>query len=174
MELLTDFPPLNLYDEPWRIFSRNPNEPPHFVGAGAEISNSMISEGCLIYGKVENSILSSGVIVGKGAVVRDSIIMTETKIGEGSTVDMSIIDEEVQVGKRAVIGEFKKPGAKPGRIAIIGKGAKVGAGALVEAGKQIDLGEVVKKTASEKREKSEKVVAKKTTGKKAAGKGAKS
>jgi glucose-1-phosphate adenylyltransferase len=152
MELLTDFPPLNLYDEPWRIFSRNPNEPPHFVGSEAEISNSMISEGCRIYGTVINSILSSGVTVGKGAVVRDSIIMTEAVIGEGSKVDMSIIDEDVQVGRRAKIGEPKKPdlkpGANPGKISVIGKRAKINAGATVEAGKQIDLDEVVKKTAA--------------------------
>jgi glucose-1-phosphate adenylyltransferase len=39
MELLKDFPPLNLYDDPWRILSRNPNEPPHYVGSDAVLKN---------------------------------------------------------------------------------------------------------------------------------------
>jgi glucose-1-phosphate adenylyltransferase len=143
MELLQDFPPLNLYDDPWRIFSRNPNEPPHYVDGNAVIQNSIISEGCYIYGTVVNSILSSGVTVGKGAVVRDSIIMTENQIGEGSTISMSILDEEVAVGKNCTIGEDKKTSS---RITVLGKRCIIKDGASVEAGKQVDCDEVVKKT----------------------------
>ncbi|MDR2486454.1 MAG: hypothetical protein LBD12_00670, partial [Clostridiales Family XIII bacterium] len=130
--------------EPWRIFSRNPNEPPHYIDAGAEVANSMVSEGCHIYGKVEHSILSSGVTVEKGAVVRDSIIMAETRIGAGSHVNMSILDEHVTVGSRAVIGEEAKNPDK-GKIAVVGSGAVVRAGARVEAGKQVEEGAVVRK-----------------------------
>jgi glucose-1-phosphate adenylyltransferase len=142
MELLQDFPPLNLYDDPWRIFSRNPNEPPHYVDYGAEIKNSIISEGCYIYGTVTNSILSSGVIVEKNAVVRDSIIMSETRIGEGSRVNMSIVDEEADIGKRAKIGEDKSVNNK---ITVLGKRCVVRNGATVEAGKQVGYGAVALK-----------------------------
>jgi glucose-1-phosphate adenylyltransferase len=142
MELLQDYPPLNLYDDPWRILSRNPNEPPHYVDAGADITNSMISEGCHIYGTVINSILSNGVTIAKSAVVRDSIIMADSEVGEGSVVDMSIIDEEVKVGKACRIGDYADATRK---IAVIGKKAVIKNGASVAAGEQIGVGDVVSK-----------------------------
>ncbi|MDR3225418.1 MAG: glucose-1-phosphate adenylyltransferase, partial [Clostridiales Family XIII bacterium] len=143
MELLQDYPPLNLYDDPWRILSRNPNEPPHYVDAGAVITNSMICEGCYIYGTVINSILSNGVRIAKSAVVRDSIIMADSEIGEGSVVDMSIIDEEVKVGKACRIGDYADVTRK---IAIVGKKAVVKNGASVGAGEQVAIGGTVDKT----------------------------
>jgi glucose-1-phosphate adenylyltransferase len=142
MELLQDHPPLNLYDDPWRILSRNPNEPPHFVDEGASVTNSMISEGCRIYGTVINSILSSGVTIGKGAVVRDSIIMAESSVGEGSVIDMSIIDEEVSVGKSCRIGDYADATRK---IAVVGKKAVILSGGFVDSGAQVGVGETVGK-----------------------------
>jgi glucose-1-phosphate adenylyltransferase len=140
MELLQDYPPLNLYDDPWRILSRNPNEPPHYVDAGAVITNSMISDGCHIYGTVINSILSNGVKIAKGAVVRDSIIMAESEIGEGSVIDMSIIDEEVTIGKACRIGDYADVTRK---IAVIGKKAVIRNGASVGSGEQVGIAETV-------------------------------
>ena len=140
MELLHDHPELDLYDDPWRIFSHNPNKPPHFVDKGAKIKNSLISEGCYIYGTVENSILSAGVTVEKGAVVRDSIIMQETLIGEKSKIIMSIIDEEVKVERCAVVGGG-------GDIAVVGSKAVIREGAVVEAGESIPAKRIVKNTA---------------------------
>jgi len=142
MELLQDYPPLNLYDDPWRILSRNPNEPPHYVDAGAVITNSMVSEGCYIYGTVINSILSNGVRISKNAVVRDSIIMADSEIGEGSVVDMSIIDEEVKVGKACRLGDYADVTRK---IAVIGKKAVIRNGASVGAGEQVAIGATVDK-----------------------------
>jgi glucose-1-phosphate adenylyltransferase len=150
MELLQEYPPLNLYDDPWRIFSRNPNEPPHFVAGGSEIENSIICEGSYIYGTVINSILSSGVIVSKGAVVRDSIIMTETVIGAGSTVDMSIVDEEVVIGAHCHVGERRETNR---RITVVGKKAELKNGAVVAPGAQIDVGVTVSKARAEVRDK---------------------
>jgi glucose-1-phosphate adenylyltransferase len=142
MELLQDHPPLNLYDDPWRILSRNPNEPPHYIDAGAVVTNSMVSEGCHIYGTVINSILSNGVTVGKGAVIRDSIVMAESGIGEGSVIDMSIIDEEVEIGRACRIGDYADATRK---IAVIGKKAVIKSGAFVGSGEQVGVGETVAK-----------------------------
>ncbi|MDR1272878.1 MAG: glucose-1-phosphate adenylyltransferase [Clostridiales Family XIII bacterium] len=136
MELLTDFPPLNLYDDPWKIYSRNWSDPPQFIDESAEISNSIICEGCRIYGTVEHSVLSSGVIVGKGAVVRDSIIMKDTTIEEGAAVNMSIIDEEVVVGAECVIGAHHESGEDK-RITTIGKSVTLEKGRRVEAGEEV-------------------------------------
>ena len=110
MELLSSDPPLNLHDEGWRIYSRNPNDPPHFIDAGARVKNSMISEGCIIYGSVENSLLSPDVIVEKGAVVFGSIIMDGTRVCEDAQVCLAIIDEDVMVGKAAVVGDAGSTG----------------------------------------------------------------
>lgn len=139
MELLQEEPGLNLYDDAWRIFSRNPNKPPHFVDKGAKIKNSLVSEGCYIYGTVENSILSAGVTVEKGAVVRDSIIMQETVIREKSKVVKSIVDEEVIVEEGASIGG-------KGEIAVVGNKAVIRAGASVAAGESVPAKRIVKNT----------------------------
>jgi glucose-1-phosphate adenylyltransferase len=137
MELLYDSPPINLYDEPWRIFSRNPNAPPHFIDTNARVVNSLVCEGCRIYGTVENSILSTGVIVEKGASVYDSIIMADTKICAGAQVDMAVIDEEAVVGKYATIGEANDPEREEKAITVIGKGAVVAPKTVVPAGEEV-------------------------------------
>lgn len=137
MELLKDEPPINLYDEPWRIFSRNPNEPPHFVYEDAKVVNSLICEGCQIYGTVENSILSSGVIVEKGAAVYDSIVLSDTKICEGAQVDMTIIDEEAVVGKDAIVGGANDPNKAEKEITVIGRRAEIAPGSVVAAGEEV-------------------------------------
>ncbi|MDR0854567.1 MAG: glucose-1-phosphate adenylyltransferase [Clostridiales Family XIII bacterium] len=137
MELLSKQPPLNLYDDPWRIFSRNPNEPPQFVAAGAVVKNSMICEGCVIYGTVENSILSSGVIVKEGAYIKDSIIMSDTVIGEGSEIKASIIDEEAVIGRECKVGEDIPEGETNKKITVIGKQTFIEDGWKIAAGEEV-------------------------------------
>ena len=137
MELLYDDPPINLYDEPWRIYSRNPNDPPHFVDEDAKIVNSIICEGCRIFGTVENSILSPGVIVEKGAGVFDSIVMDGTVICEDSQVNMTIIDEEVVIGKGATVGGANDPEQAEKKIAVIGRGSRIDPGGTVPAGEEV-------------------------------------
>jgi len=137
MELLSEAPPINLYDEPWRIFSRNPNAPPHFVDAHAKVANSFVCEGCRIYGTVENSILSTGVVVEKGASVYDSIIMEDTRICADAQIDMAIIDEDVVIGKGVTVGGANDPHKDEKEIAVIGRGVELPPGSLVPAGKEV-------------------------------------
>lgn len=137
MELLQDDPGLDLYDRAWRIFSRNPNRPPHYVDHHAKIKNSIVSEGCYINGTVENSVLSTDVRVEKGAVVRDSIIMQGTYVGKDSRVIMSILDEEVLVGCNCSIGGG-------GEISVVGAQAKFRDHAVLEAGKNVMPNRTVK------------------------------
>lgn len=108
MDLLGDKPNFDVADSSWKIQSRSPLAPPHYVGDGAKTVNSIIMSGCEIYGTVENSVLASGVVVEKGAVVKNSILMAETCIKENSVVDYSIIDENTVVGKNCRIGESKE------------------------------------------------------------------
>ena len=100
MDLLGDRPALDLRDESWRIFSRNYAEPPHFIGANAVVGNSLVTEGCEIYGSVINSVISGDVVVEKGAVVKDSVILDGVRICEGAQVHYSILDADTTVGGR--------------------------------------------------------------------------
>lgn len=135
MDLLGDSPKFDVTDTSWKIQSRSPLAPPHFIGEGAKTYNSIIMSGCEIYGTVENSVLSSDVIIEKGAVVRNSIIMGDVRIGENSVVEYSIIDENTIVGKNAVIGESKEN--KKG-IAVLGRNVTIGDNVMVEGGAIID------------------------------------
>ena len=103
MDLLGDNPKFDVTDSSWKIQSRSPLAPPHYVGDDAKTVNSIIMAGCEIYGDVENSVLASNVIVKKGAVVKNSILMGDVVIEEGATIEYSIIDEGVVVGKNAKI-----------------------------------------------------------------------
>ena len=104
MELLHSKPELELDDDSWRIYSKNPNKPPHYVGDTASVHNSLVSEGCFIYGTVENSVLFPGVVVEKGATIKDSIIMEESHVGKDSRVIKAILDQEVRIGQNCLIG----------------------------------------------------------------------
>ena len=134
MDLLGEKPEFDLSDEKWRIFTRHETLAPQFVGKGAEITNSIVAEGCEIYGKVENSVLFPGVKVLEGAVVRDAVVMGGTVIGEGATVSYSILDTNVVIGKNAVVGGAKGDSegvAVIGDAEVIADGANVGAGVMI-------------------------------------------
>ena len=75
MDLLKIDNELNLYDSEWKIYSDNQIRPAQHIGEKAKIANSLIVEGCIVNGEVEDSILSQGVTVGKNTIIRDSVIM---------------------------------------------------------------------------------------------------
>lgn len=135
MDLIGENPKFNLRDRSWRIFSRNYSDPPHFIGDYAKISNSLITEGCNIEGIVENSVLSSGVKVSRGAYIKDSVIMKNVTIGEGTTINYSIIDSDTEIGAGSVIGRTKSPNEK---ITVIGAGLKLSPGTDVPGGEMVN------------------------------------
>ena len=142
MDLLGENPAFDVSDTAWKIHSRNPLAPPEYQGEKAIVTNSMLALGSEIYGTVENSVLSSNVIVEEGAVVKDSVIMSGTVIKAGATVNYAIIDEDVTVDEVAVIGEDKSEAkgiAVLGRKVRVGKKARVMAGSIVD--KNIENGE---------------------------------
>ena len=135
MDLLGEHPNFNIHDKNWRIFSRTYAEPPHFVGEDAVVVNSMITEGCEIEGTVENSVLSNGVIVEKGAIVKDAIIMSGAVIKAGAKVIYSIIDSNTVVSSGAVVGEDK---ATAKGIAIVGSDLTIAENIVIEAGAMVN------------------------------------
>jgi len=104
MDMLTDPPLLDVNDPKWRIFSRNPVKPPHFISTDAVLKNCCITEGCYINGTIEHSVLAEGVDVGDGAVIIDSVIMPNVKIGAGARIEKTIIGPDAVVGEGAIIG----------------------------------------------------------------------
>ncbi len=147
MALLEDEPELDLYDKDWVVHTRSEERAPAKVGSTAQIHRSLISHGCVIEGMVVNSVLSPGVRVGVGAVVRDSIVMFDTIIRPGAVVDRSILDKEVVVGQGAIVGDGPFPD-KPnkneptrlntgitvvGKHAIIPRGARIGRNVRIAA-----------------------------------------
>lgn len=136
MDLLDPNVTLDLKD----IYSRNPMMPPHFVSNDAIIQNSLVADGCNVYGNLEFSILFSGVTIGKGATINSSIIMPGAVIEDGATVQFAIIAENTVVRKNAVVGA--KPEDCANRddwgIAVVGENAIIDEGAVVKPKEMID------------------------------------
>ena len=137
MELLADASELDLQDPDWRIYSRNPNKPPHYVGNNAHITNSIVTEGCFVHGNVKNSVLFPGVVVEEGAYIEDSILMADSRVRKGAKVTRAIVDEEAVVGENASVGE------KDGKIAVLGANVVVVEGSHVEGGRMVGVGQTV-------------------------------
>ena len=135
MDLLGEDPAFDVADNAWKIHSRNPLAPPAYLGDHSVVKNSMIALGSEVYGTVENSVLSSNVVIEEGAVVRDSVIMSNTVVHKGAVINYSIIDESVAIESGAKIGE-EKESAKG--IAVLGRGITVGKDAKVAAGNIVD------------------------------------
>ena len=135
MDLLGDVPNFDVTDTSWKIQSRSPLAPPHYMGENAKIVNSIVMSGCEIEGTVENSVLASSVIVKKGAVVKNSIIMGDVTIEENSVVEYSIIDENVSIGRDTIIGLEKDKGKG---ITVIGRNIKIDDGQVVDGGQILE------------------------------------
>ena len=70
MDLLDPKVPLSLYDPDWKIYARNPALPPHYIAPGAHVQNSMVTEGCVIEGTVDFSVVFAGVTIEEGCCTR--------------------------------------------------------------------------------------------------------
>lgn len=129
MDILNPRVPLDLKG----IYSRNPMLPPQYLGENAEIQNSLIADGCEVDGKLEFSILFSGVKVGKGAEINSSIIMPGAVIEEGAKVNYAIISENAVIEKGAVVGGIPEdfPNRDDWGVAVVGDGLRVAQGAHV-------------------------------------------
>ena len=124
MDMLGDSPVFSTADRQWKIRSRSNAEPPQFVGGDAKIVNSNITEGCIINGTVENSVIAQGVYIARGARVVDSVIFDRVKILEGASVIHSIVDADSVIGKGATVGreDYLAP------ITVINKSSQVNDG----------------------------------------------
>ena len=120
---------INLFDDNWKIYSRNSGKTGHKIGKNAIVENSMITDGCRVNGSVKHSILFAGVKIEEGARVEDAVIMGNAVIKAGAKVEHCIVAENVEIGEGAVVGAM--PTGDEKGVATIGGGVKVGANAKV-------------------------------------------
>lgn len=104
MELIDLIPEFNLYEEFWKIYTKQTIMEPSFLGKTSSVSKAIIGAGARVYGTVTGSVLSAGVVVEEGATVKDSIIMKNTVIHKGTYVEKAIIAEDCEIGANAKIG----------------------------------------------------------------------
>lgn len=139
MDILDSSSGINMSDMDWKIYARNTAEPPHFVGTGAKIRSSVVSEGCVINGQISNSIISRGATVEKGAKVCDSIIMPNAVIKANATVNHSIIGWNAVIEEGAKVGEYQEKAiAGEWQIAVVGPDVTVSKESVVAAGAMIE------------------------------------
>lgn len=119
MALLNTENRLRLFPENAPVYTKIRDNPPAKFDINAKVKNSLIADGCIIEGTVENSVLFRGAKVGKGSVVRDSIIMQDTVIGKNCHVECLITDKIVNISDSKIL-----TGSKNYPI-YVGKGAKI-------------------------------------------------
>ena len=132
MDILDEASELDLADESWKIYSRNPNLPAARIGAGASLDECMVAEGCEVEGDVRRSLLFQGVRIGAGASIVDSVIMRGATIGAGAVVERAVIAENAQVGEGAHIG------APNGDLCVLGPGSWIAPEASVAPGESVE------------------------------------
>ena len=116
MALLEDQPDFNIFEDDMRIFSNANISPPHFVGRNGEVDRSLVCNGCIVLGRVKDSILSSDVYVGEGAVVEKSILLPGARVEGNARVFQAIIGENAVIGAGACFCG----GTRQDHIALLG------------------------------------------------------
>lgn len=107
MDLLKEDSELKLFERKWKIYSVNPNQPPQFISSDAQVHDSLVNEGCVVYGNVSHSVLFQGVTVGKHATVTSSVIMPDVTIGEHVVIENAIVPNGMVLPDGAVIRSEK-------------------------------------------------------------------
>ncbi len=123
---------LDMYDPTWKIFTRSEELPSVKIGSKASIKQALISNGSIVAGTVERSVISPGVIVHPLATVKNSVILNDVEIMPGAIVENCIIDKHTIIGENAMVGfgedytpNEEKPELLSSGITVIGKHQKV-------------------------------------------------
>ncbi|MBO7453205.1 MAG: glucose-1-phosphate adenylyltransferase, partial [Clostridiales bacterium] len=146
MDILDKPEEINLVDRAWRIYSRNPIKPSHFIGPDAKVVNSAMTDGCRIYGTVSHSVLSDSVLVEKGAVVKDCVLLPGVVVKAGAHIERCIVDfgtvigEDVKAGAN-VDGEGPYTNHKicSEGIVVFERGLVIKKGAVIPGNSMVDL-----------------------------------
>ena len=140
MDLINPNVPLELHDKSWKIYSRTPILPPHFIADTSFVQNSLVTEGSSVSGKVDFSVIFAGVTVEEGAEVRDSIVMPGAVIKKGAKINYSIIAENTVIGENASVGV--RPEDTPDKdnwgVSVVGANLEISDNTVIGAKAMID------------------------------------
>lgn len=137
MELIDIVPEFNLYEEFWKIYTKNDALPPQYISEKAKVERSIVGEGCDIRGGVYNSVISADVEVGENVEIHDSIIMQGCKIKEGTKIYNTIIAENAEIGENCTIGVGEYADSQLSQkiynceLTIIGEGSEIPNGVTI-------------------------------------------
>lgn len=145
MDILDKPEDINLVDRSWRIYSRNPVKPSHFIGSEAKVVNSALTDGCRIYGTVIHSVLSDTVVVEKGAYVKDCVLLPGVVVKSGASIERCIVDFGTVIGENVKAG-FGVEGKGPYTnkkicsegICVFERGLVIKKGSVIPANSMID------------------------------------
>ena len=113
MDLINTENGFNLNDPNWKIYTDTMAMPPQYIGEDANIKNSILVDGCRVFGSVENTVLSHGVTVGEGSIIKDSVIMSNAKIGK------NVVIEKAMIGEGAIIEDNCYIHKNDGSISVV-------------------------------------------------------
>lgn len=113
MDLINTENGFNLNDPNWKIYTDTMAMPPQYIGEEANIKNSILVDGCRVFGSVENTVLSHGVTVGEGSIIKDSVIMSNAKIGK------NVVIEKAMIGEGAIIEDNCYIHKNDGSISVV-------------------------------------------------------
>ena len=132
MDLLDPSDPLNMRDSSFKIYSRNYAHPSTLITPTSKVSNSLVSEGCIIRGTVENSVLYTGCTVEEGAIVRGTVLMPNTVVKSGAVVEYAIIGEGCVIEGNVHIGQDREEWpAEEWGIAVVGHHKTISSGTVI-------------------------------------------
>ena len=130
---------LDLYDPSWKIYTKSEDLPPVKVGENAKLTHSLISNGCILDGTIDHSVLSPGVVVGEGSSIKHSVILNDVVIGKNCKIENSIIDKNTVIGDNSIIGHGEdftpnkdNPKVLSSGLNVIGKKLILPEGLIVE------------------------------------------
>ena len=130
MDLLDPSVPIELKDKNYKIFSRNYADPPTLITKSAQVSNSLVAEGCTVKGNIKNSVISTGCKIAEDAIVINSVLMPDVEVKSGAVIKYAIVGQESIIGMNARVGEVPDEGDKKD-ICVIGHSTAIGAGEVV-------------------------------------------
>jgi glucose-1-phosphate adenylyltransferase len=136
MDLVKPIPPIDLNDRSWIVHTRTEEQPPVRIHSGANVFDSMITDGCVIEtgAKIERSVLAPGVRVGENAVIRESVILTNSVIEAGAVIERTIVDKRVRICSQAHLGGFEDDTNGEPLITMVGKSSTVPPAQRIESG----------------------------------------
>ncbi|UOF89727.1 glucose-1-phosphate adenylyltransferase [Fodinisporobacter ferrooxydans] len=124
MDIVSNQPQLDMNDSTWRIYSVNPNQPPQYLAAAANVQHSLINEGCMVFGDVAHSVLFYGVHVGTDTKITHSVIMPNVIIGKNVRIHKAIIGAGTVIGDNCQIGgqkDWREDASEYAPIVVIGE-----------------------------------------------------